>query len=517
MSENPFRSEITQITTAIIDLQLELAASSGAERDRLQQELNAKSEVAIKLQAQSDAWRQGRLTQAVAALQELAASELAKQARVVARLKRMLAAQGVSTEEAPESGPEERPPAPVVAVPPAPPARGEDHLRIEVSPQDFDALARVAQSEVGHFGKYGTDQLTGGLQAVVETILNRVAHVSFPGSVQAVVDQRFQFSAINATGSWSGLKPADAQVQEIVRQYLQGRVNGLNGILGGATHFLNPFLSSETALSQWGNHVVANAVAVFGDEAREDVHFHGFAPGTPLPRPHRIHFQTESPVFDARGAAPGTTEATGLRAGLLATLNAELELFDNGKHKEDEDSHFERIGDYWKALGLPYHGKSVVTFGDGSTGNPAWSAAFISWAILEQGVETQRFKAAQAHWKYFEDLLEDRLGAPLFEVMDPQVYPPRPGDIVHYGRGTASRFNLAAARDHLKIDGYYPSHSDFVTDVDLGEGVLTTVGGNVENSVKAKRPAIDGSGLLKARRQRGEDYPWIAVLRMRDA
>ncbi|MCV3271312.1 DUF2272 domain-containing protein [Roseobacter sinensis] len=515
MSENPYRSEITQITTAIIDLQMELAARSGAEREQLQQELNAKSEVAIKLKAQSDAWRQGRLTQAVTALQELAASELAKQARVVARLRRMLESQGVPQQPSAQPEATQTPP-PAAPITPAAPASG-DHLRIDITPQDFDALARVAQSEVGHFGKYGNDQLTGGLGAVVETVLNRVAHKAFPESIQAVVDQPFQFSAINATGSWSGLKPAEAQVAGIVRDYLQGRVNGRSGLLGGATHFLNPFLSSMTALSQWGNHVVANAVAIFGDESREDVHYHGFAPGTPLPRPYTIHFEGGSPVFDARGAAPGAIQAKGLRAGLIATLTAELARFDNGKHKEHEETHFARIGDYWTVLGLPYHGRSVVTFADGSTGNPAWSAAFISWVISQQAVSAQRFKGAQAHWKYVEDIVENRLDSPLFEVMDPRLYPPRPGDIVHYGRGTASRFDLPAALDHLKIDGYYPSHSDFVTDVDLDEGVITTVGGNVENSVKAKRPSVDGNGLLNPRRQRGEDYPWIAVLRLRDA
>ncbi|WP_300060492.1 DUF2272 domain-containing protein [uncultured Roseobacter sp.] len=519
MSENPYRSEITQITTAIIDLQMELSATSGADRDRLQTELNAKIAIADKLQALSDAWRLGRLTQAVSALQGLAASELAKQARVVARLKRMLDAQGVPSSPTPDI-PVVVDVAPDIALPVqqpiAPQPATGDHLRVEITPQDFDALARVAQSEVGHFGKYGADQLIGGLEAVVETILNRVVHPSFPSSIQAVVDQPFQFSAINSVGSWSGLTAAKSQIEGIVRDYLQARVNGRAGVLGGATHFLNPFLSSVTALSQWGNHVVANAVAMFGDESREDVHYHGFAPGTRLPKAHAIHFGTWSPVFDGRGAGPGVSGVVGLRAGLLATLNAELERFANGRHKEDEEPHFARVGDYWKALGLPYHGRSVVTFADGSTGNPAWSAAFISWAISEQGVGETRFKCAQAHWKYFEDLVEERLASPLFEVMDPQVYPPRPGDIVHYGRSTASRFDLAAALDHLKIDGYYPSHSDFVTDVDQSQCTITTVGGNVENSVKAKRPTIDGSGLLQPRRQRGEDYPWIAILRLRD-
>src|SRR5690606_34982564 len=34
---------------------------------------------------------------------------------------------------------------------------------ISLSSTDLDALARVAQSEVGHFGKYGKGQLSGGI------------------------------------------------------------------------------------------------------------------------------------------------------------------------------------------------------------------------------------------------------------------------------------------------------------------------------------------------------------------
>ncbi|GFE48419.1 hypothetical protein So717_01720 [Roseobacter cerasinus] len=521
MSDNPYRAEITQLTTAIIDLQMELATASGAARDQLQQELNAKITVADKLQGMSEAWRLGRLAQAVSALQALAASELAKQARVAARLNRMMEAQGVAQAATSASDPDgsaSPPPAstptgPTPAVAAAPPA---GVIRIEITPQDLDALARVAQSEVGHFGQYGAAQLTGGVQAVVETILNRVAHGRFPGSLQAVMDQPSQFSAINATGSWAGLSAATSQIQTIVTDYLNARVAGQSGVLGGATHFLNPFLSSSTALSQWGNHVVANAVAVFGNEAAEDVHFHGFAPGTSLPQAHAIHFGGWSPVFDGAGRAASSVTSSGLRVRLLSTLKGELTHFENGKHKENADSHFSRVGDYWRALGLPYHGQSVVTFADGSTGNPAWSAAFISWAIAEQGVGADRFKGAQAHWKYVQDLVEERLATPLFDLMDPEQYAPRPGDIVHYGRATAARFHLAAALDHLKIDGYYPSHSDFVIEVDQTDGSLTTVGGNVDNSVKSKRVGIDSDGLLKPRRQRGEDFPWIAVLRLRD-
>ncbi|MEP2641548.1 DUF2272 domain-containing protein [Roseobacter sp.] len=507
MSQNPYLAEITQLTTAIIDLQMELATAAGADRQVFQQELAAKTAVANKLQGLSDAWRLGRITQAVGALQDLAASELAKQGRVVARLRRMLDAQGVPADAAD--------PTPV-APPPTRPEATEGVRVIDVSPTDLDALTRVAQSEVGHFGKYGQAQLVGGLQAVAETVINRVAHVAFPDDIQSVINQRFQFSAINTTGSWTGLKPGSAAIEGIIRAYLEHRAQGANGQLAGATHFLNPFLSSPTALTQWGNHVVANAVATFGDAGKKDVHYHGFAPGTVLPTPHMIRFGAVSSGFDARSKAAAPGPMGTMRRQLLATLTTELDRFDNGRHKEDAATHFARIGDYWAALGLPYHGRSVVTFADGSTGNPAWSAAFISWALHEQGLDAAQFKGAQAHWVYFKDLVDARLAQPIFEVMDPLIYAPQPGDIVHYGRSTASKFDLAAAVEHLKIDGFYPSHSDFVVAVDPEDGTIRTVGGNVDNSVKAKRPKIDAAGVLKPRRSRGEDYPWISVLRLRD-
>lgn len=77
-------------------------------------------------------------------------------------------------------------------------ASGGKMRRILVTESDLDALMRVANSEVGHFGKYGEAQLRGGLAAVVDTIFNRVAHDKFPNTIEEVVDQPKQFSAINA-------------------------------------------------------------------------------------------------------------------------------------------------------------------------------------------------------------------------------------------------------------------------------------------------------------------------------
>jgi hypothetical protein len=173
---------------------------------------------------------------------------------------------------------------------------------IDLSERELDALARTAMSEVGHFGRYGEAVLEGGLAAVVDTIINRVAHPVYPATVEAVVNARYQFSAIGGprgSGTWDKLKAASPAVHGIVERHLVRRVAGAPCSVKGATHFLNPHLSSANALAQWGNHVVANAVAVWG--VNKDIHYHGFAPEMQPAPPYVLSFRGASGSFDGRG------------------------------------------------------------------------------------------------------------------------------------------------------------------------------------------------------------------------
>lgn len=187
----------------------------------------------------------------------------------------------------------------------------------------MDALARTAQSEVGHFGKYGDQVLKGGIEAVVDTIINRVAHPSYPKTIDGVVNQRFQFSAIGGpggSGTWDRLKPAGAAIARVVQVHVGERVRGKSCSVRGATHFLNPHLSSKNSLTRWGNHVVRTAIAVWGDEAKKDVHYHGFAPGATPPPDYALQFEGASCEFSGAGvaksamaAAEGVPAASGVR------------------------------------------------------------------------------------------------------------------------------------------------------------------------------------------------------------
>jgi hypothetical protein len=162
-------------------------------------------------------------------------------------------------------------------------------LTITINEDDIEALARTSMSEVGHFARYGEKTLKGGVEAVIDTILNRVGHPSFPDAIDEVVNARFQFSAIGGPGgvrTWRRLSRASDAVFDIATQHLASRVSGSRSTVGGATHFLNPHLSSARALSTWGNHVVANAVASWGHG--RDIHYHGFAPGTAPPPAYTV-------------------------------------------------------------------------------------------------------------------------------------------------------------------------------------------------------------------------------------
>lgn len=400
-----------------------------------------------------------------------------------------------------------------------PPAPGPvivtgDMIRVAITPSDFDALCRVAQSEVGHFGKYGNAQLAGGLAAVVDTIINRTAHKGYSNSLQAVIDQPFQFSAINTIGTWKNLPAARTDVSTIIGEHLRFRATGGACTVKGATHFLNPYLSSANALATWGNFVVSNPVAVFGNDAKKDVHYHGFAPNTALPRPYVVNFGGQEAGFSGGGLAAGTEAgAESMASRILALCQAEWERFDKGGKKEAEDPQFRRIGDYWAAINLPHNGRTqILNQATGRTYNPPWSAAFISY-VLKQAGAGSGFRYAQAHCHYVQDFISGRANA-VYEAMHPDHYAPAPGDMVHFGRSGAKRFDFTEARVRYDADSFYSSHSDIVTEVDSGAGLIRTIGGNVSNSVSQKRFKIKADGKLEPRTEGGETYPWIAILRL---
>jgi len=70
----------------------------------------------------------------------------------------------------------------------------------------------------------------------------------------------------------------------------------------------------------------------------------------------------------------------------------------------------------------------------------------------------------------------------IYQAMHPDFYAPMPGDILHYGRLGAEKFDFAEAQSVYWMDSFYPSHSDIVVKIDQSGSVLHTIDGNVTNS-----------------------------------
>ena len=259
----------------------------------------------------------------------------------------------------------------------------------------------------------------------------------------------------------------------------------------------------------WGNHVVKNAVAIYGSEEKKDVHYHGFAPGIPLPPPYAVSRNGMVSSFDPSGLSPGGPVSTArIRNELVRICREELARFNGGSAKETEDPQFLRVGDYWRAVGQPFNGRTLNADGK----RPPWSSAFISFVLKEAGAG-DRFKYSVAHCHYFQDFVE-RAGSALYEALPATEAIPKVGDIVHYGRGSAEQHDFAAAREAYGADSFYSSHSSIVVEVDQEKREIKTIGGNESDSVAERTYPLDANGHLKPRRTANRTLPWIGVLRL---
>ncbi|MBO1075595.1 DUF2272 domain-containing protein [Roseomonas marmotae] len=149
-------------------------------------------------------------------------------------------------------------------------------------------------------------------------------------------------------------------------------------------------------------------------------------------------------------------------------------------------------------------------------GEPAWSAAFISYVMRNAGVDEREFRPSAAHAFYIDGLLADAAAFPAqapFIPHDPGAYAPAPGDLVCADR---SRRPLAGWRERLAEAGEFrPMHCDIVVASEAGAGgrVVRAVGGNVADAVTLSLFPADAAGRLLPR-PAGQPA-WFAVFENR--
>lgn len=370
---------------------------------------------------------------------------------------------------------------------------------IAVTDQDIDALARVAHSEVGNFGMFGDAVLADALGAVVDTIFNRVVYptTEFPKTIQGVIDQPKQFSAINPIGTWKNLPQTPSKNFDLVLNHVQNRARGADSKIKGATHFFNP----DTSNPSWGQPIRDNPVAVYGKP--KNSHIHGFPKGYHPPESYAIQLGKDGTVFsgDGRHLGPLIVPDKSVSAIVAATLKewdfwGKSAVPSNVHHRDDEPAFATYVLDtYCKPLG------ASPSLSDIRNDHYPWSACFVSYVVRQAGVPSSEFAFSEGHSTYIREAIKAQKTADKskaywgFRIDDPEAIL-TPGDLVGAGRGKGMTFEKAQALFNRK--GAYESHCDVVVAVRPGEADV--IGGNVSDSVTMKRIPLDAKGRIRKKK-----------------
>jgi hypothetical protein len=181
---------------------------------------------------------------------------------------------------------------------------------------------------------------------------------------------------------------------------------------------------------------------------------------------------------------------------------------------EREDGLWQRIGEYWwigqdpdsrEVSWTGKHDETGAIFPANEDGNYAWSAAFISYVMRIAGAAT-RFPYAESHSTYINLAAAGATAA--IKAYPPQGIAPSPGDLICTGRGRAAALHFA----DLPTAAPFPSHCDIV--VAKAPGMLTVIGGNIDDSVTEKHVPVTAGGMLAGADGVTVDtrYPWFVVL-----
>ena len=186
-----------------------------------------------------------------------------------------------------------------------------------------------------------------------------------------------------------------------------------------------------------------------------------------------------------------------ISAKLVATCESEWQFFKRSRIsldgtsavglREYDDGGWQRVGDYWKFIGGAY--KNLTGLDRGT----AWSAAFISWCMNDAGA-AKKFPYSAGHASYINAAIRNATGPGGLVGHRLNEYAPRVGDLIGYWRGSKP-----ITFDNARQVGWYESHTDVV--VEVGNGVLYSIGGNVLHSVTRRAVKLNAKGLVIDRRE----------------
>jgi hypothetical protein len=220
------------------------------------------------------------------------------------------------------------------------------------------------------------------------------------------------------------------------------------------------------------------------------------------------------------------------RQSVVAIALREWRLFGQTLYNPDDEARtikperepglWQRVGEYWwigMNAGSPESGWTGKHDGEGRVFSPdidgdyAWSAAFISYLFRIAGAG-DRFPYSADHADYINAARRESLGQTrqwLVSAERVQDYAPQPGDLVCFGRGSASGLRY----ENLPTERIFTSHCDIVVDTSQ-PSQIGVIGGNVQDSVTLNQVPVTPDGRLATADGTVLDtrFPWMAVLRV---
>lgn len=177
---------------------------------------------------------------------------------------------------------------------------------------------------------------------------------------------------------------------------------------------------------------------------------------------------------------------------------------------------WERVGEYWwigqdpgerEASWTGMHDENGIVFPADVDGNFAWSAAFISYIMRIDGAGN-RFPYSPNHSTYINAAVSGT--APGLQARRVDSYAPMPGDLICTGRGRSAALRF----EDLPTAYSFPGHCGIV--VNAQPGMLTIIGGNVDDAVTVTHVPVTPDGMLATPDGRVLDtrYPWLVVLKV---
>lgn len=177
---------------------------------------------------------------------------------------------------------------------------------------------------------------------------------------------------------------------------------------------------------------------------------------------------------------------------------------------------WQRVGEYWwigvdagdpETSWTGKHDRDGRVFPAARDEDYAWSAAFISYVMRVAGAG-DRFPYAANHASYVNAAAAGR--SPILRAYPPDGYVAKPGDLICHGRSWAARLRFS----DLPTSDLWPGHCALV--VAVRQGLLSVIGGNVQDAVTMTEVPVDADGKLANPGGLVLDprYPWCVVLRV---